>query len=534
MVAILYRFESQVKIEGAVAAAAGKMILMGNINTPELLLSGTPDEVAEACQYPSIVKCGSQLAARRWDDQSEEVTMNYKKAIGKITEELQTIPLLDTHEHIQPQSEIKKRDVDLFDLFSGGGYIHTDLISAGMPAEDWKREQFDPLEGWKRIRPYLPHVRTTTYFRFYLAAFRELFDFRHDEINDENWRELSEKIFVSNKREDWYRYVLKDRANLDVALLNRRLVDETDASSGLFVPLGDVEIDREFFAPVLAVDPFMFKCSRRAIEALTLPPDMKKMGIARVDILNRVQEQWGASTETLGDYLALIDSAFRRTVELGGVAVKLAAAYVRSLEFEAVTKQEAERVFHMPEEEVSPSEAKRFEDYITRVIVEKAIEYDLPIQIHTGMQAHNGNILSNSNPLLLNNLFLEYREAKFVIFHGGFPFTGEAGCLAKSFPNVYLDLCWLPILSDTAAKIALSKLIDLMPGNKLLWGGDCVRVESFYGSVLFSKKVVAQVLAQKVADGYFSPPVAIDLGRNIFRENALKLFQLDKRRQEVA
>ncbi|MCL5096959.1 MAG: MtaA/CmuA family methyltransferase, partial [Candidatus Omnitrophica bacterium] len=45
-----YHFESQVPIQEAVAAASGKMTLMGNINNPELLLRGTPDQVAEACR----------------------------------------------------------------------------------------------------------------------------------------------------------------------------------------------------------------------------------------------------------------------------------------------------------------------------------------------------------------------------------------------------------------------------------------------------------------------------------------------------
>jgi [methyl-Co(III) methanol-specific corrinoid protein]:coenzyme M methyltransferase len=45
-----YHFESQVNIEDAVAAAAGKMTLMGNVNNPGVLLEGTPEEVAQACR----------------------------------------------------------------------------------------------------------------------------------------------------------------------------------------------------------------------------------------------------------------------------------------------------------------------------------------------------------------------------------------------------------------------------------------------------------------------------------------------------
>ncbi len=45
-----YHFESQVEIHDAVAAAAGRMTLIGNINNPEILLRGTPEDVAAACR----------------------------------------------------------------------------------------------------------------------------------------------------------------------------------------------------------------------------------------------------------------------------------------------------------------------------------------------------------------------------------------------------------------------------------------------------------------------------------------------------
>jgi len=56
-----YHFESQVEIADAVAAAAGKMTLMGNVNNPEILLRGTPEQVAEACHR--VVDGGVQILA---------------------------------------------------------------------------------------------------------------------------------------------------------------------------------------------------------------------------------------------------------------------------------------------------------------------------------------------------------------------------------------------------------------------------------------------------------------------------------------
>jgi len=71
--------------------------------------------------------------------------------------------------------------------------------------------------------------------------------------------------------------------------------------------------------------------------------------------------------------------------------------------------------------------------------------------------AGNGNTLANSKPVKLNNLFLRYDEAKFVLFHGGFPWTGEFISLGKMFPNVYLDIVWLPQISKQRAIRPLMK-----------------------------------------------------------------------------
>jgi len=56
-----YHFESQVRLEDAVDATAGKMTLMGNINNPQLLLSGTPAQVREACD--EVLRSGVQILA---------------------------------------------------------------------------------------------------------------------------------------------------------------------------------------------------------------------------------------------------------------------------------------------------------------------------------------------------------------------------------------------------------------------------------------------------------------------------------------
>jgi predicted TIM-barrel fold metal-dependent hydrolase len=127
----------------------------------------------------------------------------------------------------------------------------------------------------------------------------------------------------------------------------------------------------------------------------------------------------------------------------------------------------------------------------------------------------------------LVNLLIEYREAKFDLFHGGYPYMGEVLALAKNFPNVYLDLCWLHIISPTAGARMLHEAIETVPANKIFaFGGDFIIPEGAYGHSVLARQVVSRVLTEKVEEGYLSDEEALHLARLILRENPASLYRL--------
>jgi hypothetical protein len=94
------------------------------------------------------------------------------------------------------------------------------------------------------------------------------------------------------------------------------------------------------------------------------------------------------------------------------------------------------------------------------------------------------------------------------------------------FPNVYLDLVWLPQISREAAVRGLDEMLDTVPYNKFFWGGDCHFIEESAGSLAFGKDVVAQVLAMRVERGLMTEDLAKQVARGIFRDNAIRFFKL--------
>jgi predicted TIM-barrel fold metal-dependent hydrolase len=160
-------------------------------------------------------------------------------------------------------------------------------------------------------------------------------------------------------------------------------------------------------------------------------------------------------------------------------------------------------------------------------VIQRAIEIDLPIQIHTGLQEGSGNFLVNSNPLHLVNLLIEYREARFDLFHAGYPYQGEMATLGKNFANAYVDLCWVHVISPWVARQTLHELIETVPANKIFaFGGDYFFVEGTYGHACMARNNVAKVLAEKVEMDYLTEDEAVALARRYLRENAIRFFRL--------
>ncbi|MBE9519063.1 MAG: amidohydrolase family protein, partial [Bacteroidetes bacterium] len=238
---------------------------------------------------------------------------------------------------------------------------------------------------------------------------------------------------------------------------------------------------------------------------------------------------YGINVRSLDDYINALRKAFEAGVEYQMVAVKTALAYQRILRFNNTSTQRAQTIFDalFGEEHINADEIKAFQDFMMHRVLDLAKEFDLPVQIHTGLQAGNGNDITNSNPTHLINLFMEYPEVNFCIFHSSYPYGGELSVLAKNFPNVFIDMCWTPVISPAYSIRYLDEWLETVPANKIMvFGGDYSVVELVYAHSVFARRIVAKVLIEKVKTAYFSEEEAINIARKLLRENAMEIFKL--------
>lgn len=423
-----------------------------------------------------------------------------RKLVEKLREEIQQIEIIDSHEHLMNQEMLGNLSFDLSQAF-GAEYIRDDLISLGfMTNLMLEKRELGPLLD--ELLPILKHTQNTSYYRAFFKALQDLHGLEGDELDPANLKAVSGSIVEAYKRRDWYSSVIREKCKIKYMIRD----------------MNYMVADDDFIRPAIRMDSYLMLRHKEFLKSWYEDDPTFSFRISRSEYQERVK--------TLDDYLGLIEADFETALDFGAIAIKIGIAYNRTLQFDNVSVDEANRVFKRSDEKTTWDDIKVFQDYVTFRIIEKATEHRLPVQIHTGLLANGINRLDNANPLHLNNLFLEFPETRFDIFHGSFPFMGEIGSLALMFPNVYLDTCWLPLISFESFKRAFSEWLCYVPVGKFLWGGDCFCAEGVYGAVAMVRQGLAEVLAEKIDREMFDEEMALYVARSILHDNAIDLFGL--------
>jgi len=418
-----------------------------------------------------------------------------------LLDEIRHMEIIDTHEHLVNQEMLMNLGFNLFQDIELH-YLKDDLMAVGMDENLIMEKASEPDSLIDELRPFLKQTQNTTYYRAFFRTLRDLHGLEEDDLDPAHLKRASDSISTAYGRPDWYDHVIRDRCKVRYMLRDM-----------VYMPT-----ENDFVKPVIRMDNYLIERHKNLLKHW--------LDSERILTLRIGDAEYGERVHSLDDYVALMEEDFQKALEFGAVAIKIAIAYLRTLQFDNVSADEANRAFKIPDDKTTWKDIKTFQDYIMFRIIENAAKHGLPVQVHTGLQARGKNTLSNSNPLHLSNIFLEFPDVRFDVFHGGFPFMGEIGSLALMFPNVYLDTCWLPLISYASFKRALSEWLCYVPAGKFLWGGDCASAEGVYGAVQLVQHGLAEVLAEKVDDGAFDEEYALFIAKSLLHDNATKLFSL--------
>ncbi len=404
-----------------------------------------------------------------------------------LIEQLSTFDIIDCHEHLVPEAERVAMDVDVFTLFRG--YNHYGLNLAGMSAEDAFTNLYDtriPLdERWALAKPYWEMIRHTSYARAALLALQRFYGF--DDITDETYAPISAAIQQANTP----------------GIYGRILVDACRIRAALTIPMRTVGMPAPE-APLRYV--------------LTMPFYFE--GIGNREALLQPSFAPEARITTLDDYLQALEGYIREAKADGVVGIKIAAQ--PPCEPDAAA---AVRIFdRLRDNGEVPPDANPLRTAILDFAVRCATELDLVLAVHTG---YWGDFRRLDSAHLIP-LILRHPQARFDIFHLGYPWVRETLMLAKGFPNVWLNLCWTHVISQRMATDALDEAIDLLPMNKLLgFGGDYWKpVEKVYGHLVMAREDIARVLANRIVAGRMTEAQALRQARMWLWDNPKALYKL--------
>ncbi|HEY1240629.1 MAG TPA: amidohydrolase family protein [Bryobacteraceae bacterium] len=240
---------------------------------------------------------------------------------------------------------------------------------------------------------------------------------------------------------------------------------------------------------------------------------------------------------TLSEYLLrVVTPTLERHKQGGALAEKFEAAYLRSLDFDTVDRSTAERVYARFVGAAAPdeSEYKPLEDFLFRYIAAECGRLGMAVHLHTMAGSGSYFDVAGANPLRLESVLDDpgLRRTRFVMVHGGWPFTREITALLQK-PNAYLDYSAQDLLLRPAQlAVTLRAWLEWVP-EKILFGTDAYPYsdqlgweESGWIAARNGREALATALTGMLRDGEISRDRAFELARMVLRENARKLYGL--------
>lgn len=416
----------------------------------------------------------------------------------ELLERIKKIPVIDTHEHMTTEAKFIEGRWDFTHL----DYIDLDLQSAGCRLGRGRamrfREDLSDGEKWQQISPFWPFVKNGAYARGYRRLLRIFFD--TDDLDERTVREVSKRI-AEYQHEGVYDEYIHDRYGIRVMLM---VHDHTPVA------------EPQHFAPIFEVDNL----------AGALSADVARQALG------------GVLPRDFGDFRGKVQERVEEAAGNGAVGLKIGmTARRRPLDFVAHSTKEVQNSYDFLRKQADGDERnketigrlKPLQDATFWAIFEKAGELGLPIQVHSGLEFPQP---WDGRPSALIPSLMRFPDTKFAIFHGSYPYMDELTGLAKSFPNVYLDLAWFHLLSRYQARTWMAEWLDVVPHNKIFaFGGDLFIFFGICSHLEIARENVADVLAERLEDGLCDVDEAEQTARLLFHDNAWNTFKFENWRE---
>lgn len=418
---------------------------------------------------------------------------------------IQLTPLIDSHEHLHKEAHYVENGPDvLADLF--GMYIGDELLMAGAPFDNVVRlldsQNPDIETRWNGIKG----AWALCYHTGYGEAVRRMAKlvYAMDEITLATIEAAAKRNQEIRQPGERLR-LLRDVANLD----------HVQVDDFVWACLPD-ESGRDFFLYDLSWANF---------------------ANAEFDVA-ALEDETGLTIANLATLKSAMTALFAQYGPLA-IAVKSQHAYMRTLAWEPREDSAVEPILqrYLSKELLTGAEKLCLGDWCIARGVELAIEYQLPVKIHTGMLAGHGDYFVQPDRVRaahLAPLIAQYPQAHFVLMHIAYPYSDELIALAKHHTNTSLDMCWAWSINPRHAAEFARRALHALPLNKVFaFGGDCDWPTETVGFAAQTRDWLTYALQGEIDEGFITEAQAIQIATRWMQENQRAVFDLDGTRAAI-
>jgi hypothetical protein len=440
--------------------------------------------------------------------------MNTLSLVDSLENALAAVPVLDVHTHLCGAKLAARglHDILLYHM------VVSDLYAAGCPSGA-RLTQFPnwaaPAEAHQRIQEALPHLRyiqNTSGWWGVRIILRDLYDW-DEPITPYNWRRLDDLVRERADDGAWARSILK-RVNIQrtCAEYCRRGQGEGDdilqysLEWGMFMRAQWGEYDTAVYdlertwgrppeAPVAILGNAARPATDRTIKTLDDVHAAIKHYVDSIPYQQVVSTATGLSTDI--DYRLPSDkemaAALKRRAKAGPAERDIYAAYIGEAFLAALEKRGNEILFQFS-------------------LGAEPLPYETASRIAQKTLGQLAEIVGR-HPKLRFQCFISSRHANQTLC-----------TMCRELPNFSLAGFWWHNFFPGAIRHVMTERLDMVPVNKQVgFFSDAYVVEWSYAKAIIVRKQMAQVLAEKVAQGQYSLPEAIQVARELLFETPQSL-----------
>lgn len=397
---------------------------------------------------------------------------------------IDSLTVIDTHEHISSEAELLGLEVDFFDMLIP--YIVDNLESAGITSNEMalmKNKKAAFKSRWEVFNKYYADIQNTTYILALRRALNEQYQFKDFSLAE---CERLTALFKSDFATKGFMQKFMDRNKIESMLTFRSC-----SLAEIRRPYGDNKIQ--------------------------LVPTVNEFCVLDASTLPKISEMAEMPVKNIDDLLAAIDKMFQFYAANGIKNIKFNSAYNREINYKRRTRDEAEKSFKKVMDtpfdysNVVPNKYYVYalkdyhiplDDYLAVHMIEQADKYQMNVIFHVGPFAWNYNSITTSHTSSLEWVIKSFPNINFVILHAGYPFFDEAMLLAKYYPNVYINMTWDHIIEREKIITAMKSYIEMLPISKIHgFGGDYLYPQQILGNLVYTKENMYKTFTDLINTG---------------------------------